>query len=99
MDYINQIRVAARRQTYAAAANLEDLEIEGEVLLEGALHIAARHIYVFDNGKFHGAGRSKLLVDPGDRMRRMEMRVRAVFSGRLTETGAEIHSVALEEDE
>lgn len=99
MDYINQIRAAARWRTYATASNLEDLEIEGDVIREGPLHIAARHIHVFESGKFHGAGRLKLLVDPGSRKRCLETRVWAEFSGRLTEEGAEIHSVALEEDE
>lgn len=99
MDYINQIRAAARRQTYATASNLEDLEIEGDVVREGPLHIAARHIQISESGKFYGFGRLKLLVDPGGRARCVEMRVCAEFSGRLTESGAEIHSVVLDEDE
>ena len=98
MDYINQIRAAARSRTYATASNPEDLEIEGDVIREGPLYIAARHIHVFESGKFHGFGRLKLALDPGDGAQPIEMRACAQFSGRLTEEGAEIHSVVLEED-
>lgn len=93
----DMIRIAARQQHYLTPENLELLEIEAAEVRQERFSIFNRTISVQPNGDFFGSGRLRFAVAGDTGVVFDHMSCEAQFSGRLTETSAEIHSVAVEE--